>query len=292
MTAVAISSLCAQEKNVPEPGKLTSLRQAWIDAKEKKSRPIKDKYLTALIGLRKKLTRQGKLEEAVLVQDEIAALGEGRPRVETDEGKSAGTRELNSLRTTFVREMARMNQSLDNKYVAALKEMQQAFTKKEALEPALAVQAEINRVAAPDDAEGGWQALKGTKPVAIAPGRDPFLKLYQSNESRLIDKKQVPPSEFIFAHAPSKITYSFEEPISQFRATMALVDGVNPAANVIFKIGTDKGIVYTSKPVTAATKTHKEIALRFDATTTLILITDPNGRDYWDHAIWLRPEVR
>lgn len=138
--------LRAEEASLAEPGKLTDLRDAWTQAKVRGARPIKEKYLEALIALRDRYTKQSRLGDAVLVRDEIKVLTEGREREKELDGEGAAPAELAALRATYDREIERMEAVNDRKYVAALKTMQRGFTTKGDLESVLAVKAELGRV--------------------------------------------------------------------------------------------------------------------------------------------------
>ena len=60
--------------------------------------------------------------------------------------------------------------------------------------------------------------------------------------------------------------------------------------NVIFKLETDDGLVYTSRPI--CNFQQEEVYVRFRPTTKLVLITDQNGSTHEDWSVWLYPEAR
>lgn len=135
--------------------------------------------------------------------------------------------------------------------------------------------------------QGKWVSLKTVEPKD-ADGGEWFFKLYNHNEDITIDGEEYKREEFISAHAPSRITWNFERPITAFRARLAL----NPKkpGNVIFRVETDGGKIFASKPVIQ--KLSRNVNLTFKPTRTLVLITDTNGDISNDHSVWLRPEIR
>jgi len=100
------------------------------------------------------------------------------------------------------------------------------------------------------------------------------------------------PSEFLYAHASSRVVYEFDAPVTEFRAIAALYDGYGGTkGKVIFKVATDDDrVVYTSRPIRHFRK--EDIYVKFPPTRRLILITDKNGRTWEDWSVWLHPEVR
>ena len=60
--------------------------------------------------------------------------------------------------------------------------------------------------------------------------------------------------------------------------------------DVIFKLETDDGLVYASRPI--RNFQQEEVYVRFRPTRKLILITDQNGSTHEDWSVWLRPEAR
>jgi len=91
------------------------------------------------------------------------------------------------------------------------------------------------------------------------------------------------------SHALGQFVYEFPRTITEFRSTLA-VTSQGDIGNVIFKVETEEGVVYTSDPITP--KKPGDVHLRFKPTKKLVLITDPNGSDQRDHSIWLHPAVR
>ena len=104
-------------------------------AKEKQARPIKEKYLNALIKLRGRLTKEGAVEDAVLVREEIEILTQGKERQLEKESRS----DLGRLRGIYERELATLEASLDKKYEVALGKLQRSFQNEKKLEAVLAV---------------------------------------------------------------------------------------------------------------------------------------------------------
>jgi hypothetical protein len=132
----------AEESLAPEPEKLTKLREAWTQAKEREFRPIKENYLNALIKLRKQLTGQDNLAGALLVRDEIEFLTQGKERA--DDGDGQGTpRQLSSLRSVYQVSIDKVVAENDQKYLAALEAMRSQFATAGDLEGALAIRNEL-----------------------------------------------------------------------------------------------------------------------------------------------------
>lgn len=142
MTALAIPVFAQDSPNEPE--KLASLREAWTRAKVRDARPIKEKYLNALTKLRDNLTERNRLDDAVLVRSEIKYLA--KVAEEGEELPTGGPAKLKELRKIYGREMERMAEGNDRKYVGALKKLGTSYSKARKLEAALAVRAEIEKV--------------------------------------------------------------------------------------------------------------------------------------------------
>lgn len=126
-----------------EPEKLVSLRQAWADAITREINPLNEKYGDALEALRKKLTQQGRIEDAVLVRDEIQAIKKQSARRDDPEG---GTSALTTLRNKYHRERDRIHRANQRKYVAALRSLEAIYRKKGELDPIVEIIAELKRL--------------------------------------------------------------------------------------------------------------------------------------------------
>jgi hypothetical protein len=101
----SLLTLQAQEPAPEEPGELTGLRTAWIQADERDARPLKENYLVALQRLQEKLTGQGALDAAVAARDEIELLTKVVAPGESGEKPENAPEELVSLRAIFGREL-------------------------------------------------------------------------------------------------------------------------------------------------------------------------------------------
>jgi len=133
-----------------------------------------------------------------------------------------------------------------------------------------------------------WRDLTKTR-YKSATGGKWFKEAIKKDDPQQLGDKIYKASEFIMAHALGQIEYEFRRPITEFRATIAVV-GQGEIGNVIFKVQTEEETVYTSNPITP--KKQEDVHLQFKPTKKLVLITDPNGSDQRDHSLWLHPEVR
>jgi len=99
--------------------------------------------------------------------------------------------------------------------------------------------------------------------------------------------------QFIPAHPASKITFTFLQPITEFRTVMVLREGKGTTkGNVAFKITTEEGEIYKSKSISHGKGNHERVTLKFKPSKMLILETEDNGDASEDWAIWLGPEIR
>ena len=152
-TAVLAMGLSLAALGDSEPDKLVKLRDAWNGAKDREARPIKEKYYNALLSLRKQLTQQGNLGKALLVRDEIERLtGVAEP----SESEEEPTRppEVERLRTVYERDLAEMEKNFDAKYVTALRNLEKGYRKEDALNHAIAVSKEIEKLVPPEEDPG------------------------------------------------------------------------------------------------------------------------------------------
>jgi hypothetical protein len=131
----------------------------------------------------------------------------------------------------------------------------------------------------------------------LAPWRDLKLsspsegKLDPYNDSAWVNGREFPPGQFLWMHAPKRVVYTFEQPITQFRSGIALRDG-GSMGNVTFQVETDSGLVFQSMPIAHRSTNYSKFTIEFPPTTKLILTTQPNGPNYEDWAMWLSPQVR
>lgn len=140
-----LSLLPARADGTVDPEKLNSLRQKWIQAKAKSTQPLRDKYLKALTALRKKLTQGGKLEEAILVRDEIELLKKGELTELSDGGGIPS--QLILQRQAYDRGIAQVTKELERKYITALQKLRKSFGESDQLEAAVAVTNELDKIA-------------------------------------------------------------------------------------------------------------------------------------------------
>ena len=113
----------------------------------------------------------------------------------------------------------------------------------------------------------------------------------RNTRPKRIQGRMYPPSQFITAHASGRIEYVFEEPVREFHAFITMYESYcAKKGNVIFKLETDDGLVYASRPI--RNSQQEEVYIRFRPARRLFLITDQNGSADEDWSVWLRPEVR
>jgi hypothetical protein len=141
-----------------------------------------------------------------------------------------------------------------------------------------------------NDPGSGWVTLKSAgKPVLEGDaqmhwdfdwGRQPRMggKLYRNDQ-------------FLFAHAPSNLKFTFDKPITEFRSVVGLLEGGH-LGSVVFKVKTDKGLVFTSEEMRQDRGNTQNVVLKFPPTKTLELITEQGGDNYEDWSNWLVPEVK
>lgn len=129
-----------------EPDALSELRERWKKANEDSSRPIREKYLTALKKLQLQLTKQQKITAAVIVRAEIEVLSTAKAEDQHHLRDRDSVDELADLRRTFDREIRRVESANLDKYVGALKTMRSKFAEKGNLDAAFAVKKELGNV--------------------------------------------------------------------------------------------------------------------------------------------------
>jgi hypothetical protein len=129
------------------------------------------------------------------------------------------------------------------------------------------------------------------KPYKSATGNRHFLVSIKSTLPRRIRGRTYPAAQLIEAHASGRIEYVFEEPVQEFHGTIAMYETYcAKKGNVVFKLETEDGLVYASRPI--RNFQQEEVYVRFRPTKRLILITDQNGAADEDWSVWLRPEAR
>lgn len=129
------------------------------------------------------------------------------------------------------------------------------------------------------------------KPYSKAAGNGAFKQCLDGTGPKRIQGRTVPRSEFIEAHASGRIEYLFDEPVREFRAILTMYESYSATkGNVIFRVETDRGEVFASRPIRNAQR--EDVYVRFPPARKLVLITDQNGSRDEDWAVWLRPEAR
>lgn len=140
-----------------EPEKLVKLRSSWTQANARTSAPLLEFYLKGLQGLQNSLTREGQLQDAVLVRAEITRISkedvDGTAKAETG---SPGS-QLQELSKKFDVAMADALVQNNTIYLRELGTMKTDFAKAGDLDSALAVSGEIKKLA-PDGAAGPAEA--------------------------------------------------------------------------------------------------------------------------------------
>jgi len=283
---------------VGAPRELDSLKfkfEVRLKAIEASRAKLDSSYEKALKEYEARVKESGDLTLTLAVRDELEQFRTGPSKVDTGAGR------LGKLRTIYERNLEkqaledrREKQALYANYTSDLDSLRQELTKAGETEGAGAVATEFTSAEKllANLRDGEWVDLKTHSPTSIASTYKRFEERLKAPTPRTIDGKEYDSSEFIFAHAPSEIQYNFRERIRQFRATIALHDEVVSVGDVVFKVKTDEGVVFTSKRISGKTSMTQVIDLRFDPTSTLTLVTDPNGNISADHAIWLKPEIR
>jgi hypothetical protein len=129
------------------------------------------------------------------------------------------------------------------------------------------------------------------KPYASATGNRHFLHALKNTQPMRVRGRVVPASQLICAHASGQIEYVFDQPVREFHGILTMWQSYcAKKGNVIFKLQTDEGLVYASRPI--RNFDEEEVYVRFRPTRRLLLITDQNGSVDEDWSVWLRPEVR
>lgn len=122
-------------------------------------------------------------------------------------------------------------------------------------------------------------------------GNEHFLNHMKYTGAKRILGRTRPGCDFLCAHAGGRIEYHFRQPIREFHAVAAMYESYCAhKGNVIFRVETDQGVVYSSPPL--RNLQSRDVYLRFPPTQKLVLITDQNGSADEDWSVWLHPEVR
>lgn len=141
-----------------------------------------------------------------------------------------------------------------------------------------------------NDPGSGWIPLKQAGTPAMENNAQPAWE-WGGPEAPRMGGKTYRRDQFLFAHAPSHLRFTFEKPITEFRSVVGLIEG-GRMGSVVFKIKTDGGTVFTSKLISHAWNHTEKVVLEFAPTKTLELITEPGENVYEDWSNWLAPEVK
>jgi hypothetical protein len=280
---------------------------------------LDQQYIQKLRELHDRKKEQGDLEGVIAVANEIKRFQQEGAISEEELTGFLDIKRLQGSYTkqadTLERTKAKRILTLSAQYDRALGRLQRNFVKSNKIDAARTVQDERRRVASSEavasaktilshDTEPSgtldtqkqvtptlassakWQDLTRMKYKSATGGKYFKQSLHDGDPKRIGDKLH-DASEFIWAHASGKIEYDFPKPITEFKATIALSSN---AGNVIFKVETDKGLVYTSEPITKGAQ--ESISIQFAPSKKLVLITDANGPPNHDHSLWLNPKVR
>ncbi len=155
-------------------------------------------------------------------------------------------------------------------------------------------------VPAPALEDAPWKSLKKIKKFT-ADGSKWFLKglgpeikdLVGSRKTLKAAGEEYRFSEIIFTHASGRLTYTFDDPITEFRGRVCLNEGSVgfKKGNVIFKIETEEGEVFKSQEIKYGNN-KEDVHVKFKPTHKLSLIIDQNGNDSEDWGFWANPEYR
>jgi hypothetical protein len=142
-----------------------------------------------------------------------------------------------------------------------------------------------------NDGTGTWTDLKKLTPSSMETNDFSRRDWQQKDATARSGGKLYAMEQFLPAHAPTQITYTFDKPITEFRAIARLGDG-GRLGSVIFKVKTDAGEIFTSDLITHAQQNFQTIRLKFEPTRSICLITDPGENNFEDWANWIAPEIR
>lgn len=142
----------------------------------------------------------------------------------------------------------------------------------------------------PAKKEKEWKSLKDLKPGKIEGNqffKDNFVK--RTNPVK-VNGIQYQKEDFIYTHAAGRLEYEFEEPVSEFRGAVCLLDA-SSTGDVLFSVRTNEGEVFKSKLI-CPTLRRQDFSLTFKPTKKLILIVNEDDDIDQDWAFWLKPEYR
>jgi hypothetical protein len=140
------------------------------------------------------------------------------------------------------------------------------------------------------DGAGKWRDLNRMTPVSVK-GEYVEVDWKARPEPTQSGGRSYQPVQFLTAHAPSEIRYTFEQPVTEFRAIGGLRDG-GRLGSVVFKVKTDSGQVFASDFVSHPRGNSEVIKIKFAPTRSLTLLVDAGENNHQDWAIWIGAQVR
>lgn len=140
------------------------------------------------------------------------------------------------------------------------------------------------------DSGEGWTLLKTAGRPVLEEGKKMGWD-YQWDRPMRIGGVLYRSDQCLSAHAPSHYKFTFDKPITEFRAVAGLIEGGH-LGNVIFKARTDEGVVFTSEEIRHGRESARNVVLKFAPSKTLELIIDAGENDYEDWSVWVLPEVK
>ncbi len=142
---------------------------------------------------------------------------------------------------------------------------------------------------APD--ERPWQDLRLKKWASID-GSEYFLGMFDEalTQSIKFGGERYRPRQYFYAHAPGRIVFEFDEPITGFSARGCLEERSH-RGKVVFILETEEGEVFRSEPVDRERR-EENIEVSFAPAHRLVLKVDEAGGAEEDWAFWLEPKFR
>jgi len=125
-----------------EPKELSEARNAYKAELQKAIKPVNDRYLPKLEGLKNQLTYKGDIRSAVAVDDIITSIQNGQTIQNINDDSIP---ELREIRNNYAMELNAAEKPITSLYLAKLEVLKQQLALNGNLKPALAVEDEINR---------------------------------------------------------------------------------------------------------------------------------------------------
>jgi hypothetical protein len=190
---------------------------------------------------------------------------------------------------------------LEKSLVAAdeIKKAEEVRAERDMIRGSLTVRDALAAVKSADESNTGspkgsnerpWKRLKALKP-AKAEGSGSFLhQLEGRTEAVKVKGETYAKEDFLYTHAAGRLDYEFDEPVSEFRAAVCILDE-SSRGSVVFSIRSPEGKIFTSKTVNAENR-REEVKITFRPTRKLTLIMDDLGDADQDWSFWVKPEYR